>query len=307
MLNVLTAAGSSHLPPFLALCGQIQEQAAVAADNARFLAILEAPCTALAGARLQDMPALLPRVLDCIRLLWTHSSGFGKPDRTAGLLRRLCRDVIDRCAATIRAAAPLSGNVEAASSALQQSIAAGVFWVWMCVWGGSTCRVQLNCISLICVGAMGPVQGAIENASSPSGDRKTATRAQCSSCQESYKSVTTRLLPRWRRDSLHAGAAWRRCYERTAAVVAAHGTRPWDFDPAVVHSYMNAFMQRCTDLAVVCEARLQFGTVTPLPVVGGSRGCEVDKGFAEVRAAFAMLMERLCGVRYDVLDIKAIQ
>ena len=41
---------SPYAPPFKALAAEVQQDAAVASSNARFLAILEAPCNALGQA-----------------------------------------------------------------------------------------------------------------------------------------------------------------------------------------------------------------------------------------------------------------
>lgn len=89
--------------------------------------------------------------------------------------------------------------------------------------------------------------------------------------------------------------------------MARHAGRPWEFDPAVMHSHMDAFLQRCRDLREVCEVRLLFSPGTPLPVFGGSRGPEVEKALLDIQASFAALLGQLRGLSYDVLDIKATQ
>lgn len=47
---------SPYAPPFRTLATEVQQDAAVAASNARFLSILEAPCTALGKAAPQVLP-----------------------------------------------------------------------------------------------------------------------------------------------------------------------------------------------------------------------------------------------------------
>eukprot|EP00879_Flechtneria_rotunda_P019356 GHRR01020328.1.p1 GENE.GHRR01020328.1~~GHRR01020328.1.p1 ORF type:complete len:1679 (+),score=578.13 GHRR01020328.1:143-5179(+) len=107
--------------------------------------------------------------------------------------------------------------------------------------------------------------------------------------------------------SMAAGAAWKSCYERTAAAVGRHCPRPWDFDMGSLYSYIDAFLQRCRDLLEVCEAQLQFAPSTKLPVFSGTRGPEVERNIADIQVAFQGLVKQLKGLKYDILDIKAIQ
>lgn len=104
-----------------------------------------------------------------------------------------------------------------------------------------------------------------------------------------------------------AGQQWRVCYTRTAAAVARAGGQPWNFNAAPIFSYVDAFLQRCTDLLEVCEAQLQFASDARLPVFGGTRGAEVEKNIADIQVAFKGLLRQLKGLSYDLLDVKAIQ
>lgn len=103
-----------------------------------------------------------------------------------------------------------------------------------------------------------------------------------------------------------AGQQYKVCYEFTAAAISMSSSPPWGFD-APIFSYMDAFLQRCTDLLEVCEAQLQFAPDAKLPVIGGTRGAEVEKNIADIQAAFKSLLGQLKGRGYDMLDIQAIQ
>lgn len=70
---------------------------------------------------------------------------------------------------------------------------------------------------------------------------------------------------------------------------------------------MDAFLQRCSDLLEVCQAQLQFSPSAKLPVFGGTRGSEVEKNIGDIQLAFQGLLGQLKNLRYDILDIKAIQ
>lgn len=108
------------------------------------------------------------------------------------------------------------------------------------------------------------------------------------------------------REAIAAGDAWRRAYETTAAAVAKHSTRPWDFDSAAIFAHSDAFVQRSKDLLEVAEALLQFAPTKPLPVFGGTRGPSTTKALLDVQAQFRVLIARLQKLdkEYDVLDPK---
>lgn len=60
-----------------------------AEDNVKFLLVLEEPCNVLAKAQPADIPAALPKVLNCVRLIWNLSRFYNSPDRIVGLLRKV--------------------------------------------------------------------------------------------------------------------------------------------------------------------------------------------------------------------------
>jgi dynein heavy chain len=122
---VLTLSGSSHLAPFLQLKQLIQREAVAAEDNVRFLGCLEGPCQQLARATPAQLPALLPQILDCIRVVWSLSTFYNTPERIVGLLRKVSNEIISRCSAALGAAEVFAGNVAGAMDMLQQAMAAG--------------------------------------------------------------------------------------------------------------------------------------------------------------------------------------
>ena len=123
---VLSHSGSSYLGPFLQLKDRIQQEAAAAKDILRFLTCLEQPCQQLAAAHPRDLPALLPGILDCIRMVWSLSQSYNTPERILGLLRQLSHEIIDRCSASICLEDLFSGSVVEVMQTLQQSIEAGM-------------------------------------------------------------------------------------------------------------------------------------------------------------------------------------
>lgn len=125
IVKVLSLAASSYLPPFLQLKERIQQEAVAAQDNVRFLACLEGPCQQLSKATPQQIPAMLPQVLNCIRMVWSLSKFYNTPERIVSLLQKLSNEIINRCYSALKVEDILTGNVLGVMDMLQQSMAAG--------------------------------------------------------------------------------------------------------------------------------------------------------------------------------------
>lgn len=125
IVKVLSLSGSSYLAPFLQLKERIQQEAVAAEDNVRFLACLEGPCQQLSKATPQQIPALLPQVLNCIRMVWSLSRYYNTPERIVSLLQKLSNEIINRCCSALKVEDILTGNVLGVMEMLQQSMAAG--------------------------------------------------------------------------------------------------------------------------------------------------------------------------------------
>ena len=128
IVAVLEQAKSSYLKPFQKLSKLILEGTTEAIDNLKFLENLTAPCSLLAEAEPSAIPAILPKILNVVRLIWRYSQFYSTPDRLAGLLRKVSNEIINRCRASISVAEILDGDVAASMEALSQSIAAGKAW-----------------------------------------------------------------------------------------------------------------------------------------------------------------------------------
>ena len=128
IVAVLELAKSSYLKPFEKLSKLIDDGRTEAVDNLMFLEHLNGPCELLAEAEPKDIPGILPKILNVIRLIWRHSRFYNTPDRLAGLLRKVSNEVITRCRDSISVHEILSGDVHLSMQALEQSIAAGEAW-----------------------------------------------------------------------------------------------------------------------------------------------------------------------------------
>eukprot|EP00953_Heterococcus_sp_UTEX-ZZ885_P015394 8670-Heterococcus_DN1.PRE.5 len=128
LVTVLEAARSSYLGPFLTLSQRIKEGSVEANNNLKFLESITAPCQALASATPAEIPALLPHLLNCIRMIWSLSKFYNTEDRLTGLLRKISNEIIRRCCAAIDLTAVFSGDVDNTMAVLHQSRECAVQW-----------------------------------------------------------------------------------------------------------------------------------------------------------------------------------
>ena len=89
IVQVLETAKSSYLPPFLTLSDRIQKGTSEAVDNLHFLENLNEPCSTLANATPQEIPAILPPTIGVIRLIWRYSKFYNTPTRLIALIREI--------------------------------------------------------------------------------------------------------------------------------------------------------------------------------------------------------------------------
>lgn len=83
---------------------------------------------ALSAAPPEQIPELLPRILNSIRLIWNFSRFYNTPERMTGLLGKLSNEIINRCCAVINLEDIFSGEVDTVMATLRQSIKAGEQW-----------------------------------------------------------------------------------------------------------------------------------------------------------------------------------
>eukprot|EP01105_Mastigella_eilhardi_P001895 TRINITY_DN122_c1_g4_i2.p1 TRINITY_DN122_c1_g4~~TRINITY_DN122_c1_g4_i2.p1 ORF type:complete len:4382 (+),score=1298.66 TRINITY_DN122_c1_g4_i2:875-14020(+) len=126
--QVLQAAKSSYVDPFLRLSNLIQQGSAEAHDNLKFLSLLLAPCEVLATAVPAEIPNALPKIIHCIRFIWSHSTSYKTPERILGLLTKVSNEIINRCRACINLQEIFDGDTDASTLLLQDSIKAGEGW-----------------------------------------------------------------------------------------------------------------------------------------------------------------------------------
>ncbi|CAM9911180.1 unnamed protein product, partial [Discosporangium mesarthrocarpum] len=96
----------------------------------------------LARAKPSDIPALLPGLLSCIRMMWSLSKFYNTEERLTSLLRKISNEasaakrstslssssIIHRCCEEISLSDIFNGNVESAMAVLNESRACGMEW-----------------------------------------------------------------------------------------------------------------------------------------------------------------------------------
>ena len=69
---------------------------------------------------LQDIPKVLPTILNAVRMIWNLSRFYNTPDKLTGILRTLSNEIIARCCAIISLPDIFTGDVEGVIVALEQ-------------------------------------------------------------------------------------------------------------------------------------------------------------------------------------------
>ena len=70
----------------------LQESQLRAENCLKFISLLQGPCEDLKAAEPSAIPALLPRLLTTIRVIWNNSEHYKSRERLNGLLRRVSRE-----------------------------------------------------------------------------------------------------------------------------------------------------------------------------------------------------------------------
>lgn len=120
--HILELAKSSYVGPFLKLSGLIKEGSRQAESNLKFLHVLKDPCAELADADPAAIPAMLPKILALVRMIWVNSEFYKTRERLTGLLRKLSNEIIRRCCAEISLDRIFDGYVRSSEKTLAACI-----------------------------------------------------------------------------------------------------------------------------------------------------------------------------------------
>ncbi|KAH7307448.1 hypothetical protein KP509_22G059200 [Ceratopteris richardii] len=128
ILKFLEQIKSSYLQPFLSLLNKIDNEALIAAENLKFLTVLEDPCKELTTAKLCDIPIVLPILLQRIRMIWRISPFYNTSEKITSLLCKVSNEIIHRCGTGIPLIEIFQGDIQKCKLALEESIQACECW-----------------------------------------------------------------------------------------------------------------------------------------------------------------------------------
>ncbi|CAL1538804.1 unnamed protein product [Lymnaea stagnalis] len=120
--QILELAKSSYVAPFLKMSGQIIEGSRQAESNLKFLSVLKDPCYELADAKPKDIPKLLPKILNLIRMIWVNSDFYKTRERLTGILKKMSNEIIRRCSSEINLDNIFDGFVVSGKQSLNDCI-----------------------------------------------------------------------------------------------------------------------------------------------------------------------------------------
>ncbi|TMW60768.1 hypothetical protein Poli38472_000810 [Pythium oligandrum] len=128
IVEILRQAKSSYLQPFETLSQIIKQGSVEANDNLKFLKKLSPVCEDMSRAQPDEIPLMLPKLLNFIRLIRCYSRHYNTEDRITSLLRKVSNEIILVCCKKISLRDIFDGNVEASIQHLEQSIQCGISW-----------------------------------------------------------------------------------------------------------------------------------------------------------------------------------
>lgn len=131
--QVLKLAESQYLPSFKELEEKIEEGSAEANDNLKYLKLLTPACKKIENSEPQNIPSLVPEVLNYVRVIWEMSSHYNTNERMKGLLTKISNQIIKRCRAKINKDDMLYGDVEKCMRDLDESILCCKRWKDICL------------------------------------------------------------------------------------------------------------------------------------------------------------------------------
>jgi len=126
--EVLKQSESSYLDHFRKLSTDVQGEASAAESTLRFLRILEPSCKELSHAQPKEIPAILPRILHRVRVIWNESEYYQIYEHLVRLLRKVSNAIINRCMKKISLYDVVDGDLDACKTLLCESIDAGEAW-----------------------------------------------------------------------------------------------------------------------------------------------------------------------------------
>lgn len=120
LISILIDASSKYAKPVRTLEALIQEGLDQAENVVKFLVILQDPCERLSKLSPVEIPMLLPELMNCTRLIYTHSTNYNTNDKISDLLRRISDEIIRQCSKHVSLPNVFCGKVNEIVNILKQ-------------------------------------------------------------------------------------------------------------------------------------------------------------------------------------------
>ncbi|VDM31109.1 unnamed protein product [Hydatigera taeniaeformis] len=120
--QILSAARSSYVTAFIRLSEEIKNTSAEAQDNLKFLATMKDVCVFLSDLTPAQIPPILPKIINQIRMIWTNSRFYKSKAIITGLFRKISNEIVVRCCSVISLDEIFAGRVRSASLRLRDCI-----------------------------------------------------------------------------------------------------------------------------------------------------------------------------------------
>ncbi|VDD80599.1 unnamed protein product [Mesocestoides corti] len=122
IVQILTIAKSSYITAFIRLSEEIKKNSSEAQDNLKFLLTMKDICITLSDLTPDEIPPILPQIINQIRMIWTNSKHYRSKDIITGLFRKVSNEIIARCCSVISLDDIFLGKVRSASLRLKECI-----------------------------------------------------------------------------------------------------------------------------------------------------------------------------------------
>lgn len=120
--QILTIAKSSYITAFIRLSEEIKNTSLEAQDNLKFLATMKDVCIYFSDLSPAEIPSILPKIINQIRMIWTNSRFYKSREVITGLFRKVSNEIILRCCSVISLDEIFTGKVRSASLHLRDCI-----------------------------------------------------------------------------------------------------------------------------------------------------------------------------------------
>lgn len=287
IVGVLREAKSLYyLEPFLNLRSDIEKGTEEAFDNLRFLSTLVEPCEKLAVATPKEIPEVIPDLLLHAQLILLYSKNY-KKDQFSRFLFLVSNEIIRRCSMEIDVSAILSGDVEKSMVALEESVAAGEYWISEC----KKCIAATNRRFRFEKGEKLDLDDSFLN------EIDGFVRHRCQNLQEICRGQLQFGFKGFQQEDGPAGASTRSSRQQSRNRVSfGFGGR----EEIVAGAKL---VVREIDAHVMTPLGELF--VGKLPFFSGNKGPEIESQLLDIQRAFKAKMEVLRHLDYDILDVKA--